>query len=126
MDTLPQGIDSVACYIDNILVTGKLDDEHLEHPQEVLKCLLHHGVHMNRVKCRFLQPCVIFLGHCIDASGIHPIEGKLKAIIESLPPKNVQELRSFLGLINYYGKCIPNVATILAPLNELLRQNVKC
>ena len=76
---------------------------------------------MNQMKCRFLQPSVTFLGHCIDAEGIHPTDDKLKAITQAPIPKNVQELRSFL--INYYGKFIPYAATILAPLNDLLRKD---
>ena len=87
--------------------------------------LLRHGLHLKKPKCRFLQPSVIFLGHRIDAEGLHPTEEKLKAIVEAPAPKYIQELRSFLGLINYYGKFIPNAATILAPLNVLLRKDAK-
>ena len=125
MDTILQGIEGVACYIDDIIITGKTDKDHLARLEEVLKRLLRHGLHVRRSKCRFLQPRVIFLGHRIDAEGIHPTDEKLKAIMQAPAPENVQELRSFLGLINYYGKFIPNAATILAPLNELLRKDVK-
>ena len=76
--------------------------------------------HVNQTKCWFLQPSVTFLGHCIDVEGINPTDDKLKAITQAPIPKNVQELRSFLGLINYYRKFVPNAATILAPLNDLL------
>ena len=69
----------------------------------------------------FLQPNETFLGHCIDAEGIHHTDDN--AITQAPMPKNVQELRSFLGLINYYGKFISNAATILAPLNDLLRKD---
>ena len=123
MDTILQGAEGVACYIDDIIITGRTDEEHVEHLKEVLRRLLQHGVHVNQTKCRFLQPSVTFLGHCIDAEGIHPTEDKLKAITQAPMPKNVQELLSFLGLINYYGKFIPNAATILAPLNDLLRKD---
>ena len=122
MDTILQG---TACYIDDIIVTGKSDDEHLAHLEEVLKRLLRHGVHVNQAKCRFLQPSVVFLGHRIDSDGIHPTDEKLAAITQAPAPENLQELRSFLGLINYYGKFIPNAATLLAPLNELLRKDAK-
>ena len=125
MDTILQGIDGTACYIDDIIVTGKSDDEHLAHLEEVLKRLQRHGVHVNQAKCRFLQASVIFLGHRIDSDGIHPTDEKLAAITQAPAPENVQELRSFLGLINYYGKFIPNAATLLAPLNELLRKDAK-
>ena len=60
------------------------------------------------------------MGHCIDAEGLHSTKEKLKAIVEAPAPKNIQELRSFLDLINYYGKFIPNATSILAPLNVLL------
>ena len=100
MDTVLQGIDGVACYIDDIIITGKNDEEHLTHLEEVLKCLLRHGIRVKRAKCRFLQSRVIFLRHQIDADGIHPSDEKLKAIVQAPTPENVQELR-FLGLINY-------------------------
>ena len=123
MDSILQGLDGVACYIDDILVTGKSDEEHLARLEEVLERLHKHGVHVKRTKCHFLKPSVVFLGHRIDSQGIHPTEEKLKAIVEAPSPRNVQELRSFLGLVNYYGKFIQNAATILAPLNSLLRKD---
>ena len=125
MDSILQGIDGVACYIDDIIITGKTDEEHLEHLEEVLRRLLRHGVHVKWAKCRFLQPSVDFLGHRVDAEGIHTTEDKLRAIVQAPAPKNINELRSFLGLINYYGKFIPNAATILNPLNNLLHKDTK-
>ena len=125
MDTILQGVEGVACYIDDIIITGKTLAEHMERLEEVLKRLLRHGIHVKLSKCRFLQPSVVFIGHRIDADGIHPLKEKLKAILQAPAPTNVQELRSFLGLINYYGKFIPNAATILAPLNRLLRKDAK-
>ena len=95
----------------------------MEHLKEILRHLLQHGVHVNQMKCRFLQPSVTFLGHCIDAEGIHPTDDKLKAITQDSISKNVQELRLSLGSSIYYGKFIPNAATILAPLNNLLRKD---
>ena len=125
MDTILQGVEGVACYIDDIIVTGETLEEHMERLEEVLKRLSRHGIHVKLPKRRFLQSSVVFLGHCIDANGIHPLKEKLKAILQAPAPTNVQELRSFLGLINYYRKFIPNAATILAPLNQLLRKGIK-
>ena len=68
---------------------------------------------------------VKYLGYRIDAHGLHATEGKLQAILQAPTPRNLQELRSFLGLVNYYGKFIPNLSTVLHPLNELLRQNCR-
>ena len=124
MDTILEGAEGAACYIDDIIVTGQTAEQHLENLEEVLRRLLKHGVHAKKSKCRFLQPSVVFLGHRIDADGIHPTEEKLRAIVQVPAPKNVQELRSFLDLISYYGKFIHNAATILSPLNSLLRKDV--
>ena len=73
---------------------------------------------MKHSKCTFLKTSVQYLGHRIDAEGLHD---KVRAITEAPVPKNVQELRSSLGLLNYYGHFIPNLASLLHPLNELLR-----
>ena len=66
-----------------------------------------------------------YLGHRIDKEGISALPRKVKAIANAPHPTNVQELRSFLGLINYYGKFIQDLATLLYPLNQLLQPNKK-
>ena len=65
-----------------------------------------------------------FLGHQIDASGIRTPD-KIDIVVKGPPPENVSELRSFLGLVNYYGKIVPNLSTALHPLNHLLKADVK-
>ena len=57
--------------------------------------------------------------------GLHPTEENVRAIKDAPAPKTLQELRSFLGMLNFYGKCIPSLSTILAPLNVLLRKNTE-
>ena len=109
------------CYIDDILITGKDDATHLKSLEEVLLRLEDQGIRIKQEKCNFLQESVEYLGHLISSEGIHAIPSKVKAVVEVPPPKNVNELRSFLGLINYYGKFIPNLASILHPLNNLLK-----
>ncbi len=61
-----------------------------------------------------------YLGHRIDVEGLHATDNKLAVINDAPAPRNIQKLRSFLGLLNYYGKFIPNLASILHPLNRLL------
>ena len=60
-----------------------------------------------------------YLGHRISADGVHTMKEKTEAILDAPEPKNVQELQSFLGLLNFYAKFIPNLAAILHPLHEL-------
>ena len=64
-----------------------------------------------------------YLGHCIDATGIHPTEKKLKAVKAAPMPTDASQLRTFIGLMNYYGKFIPHIATHLAPLYKLLEKD---
>ena len=69
--------------------------------------------------------CIEYLGHIISQNGIRPVPSKVDAIINAPKPSNVQQLRSFLGLVNYYGKFIPNTSTLLHPLNSLLQADKK-
>ena len=68
---------------------------------------------------------VEYLGHIVDSEGLHVTPGKIEAIVNAPKPQNVTELRAYLGLVNYYGKFIPNLASTLQPLNSLLQKNCK-
>ncbi len=123
MEQILQGNDGVACNIDDIVITGKTDQDHLDGLEKVLKRLSKHGVRAKKAKCRFFQDSVEFLGHLIDADGIHTTPEKLRSIVDAPIPQNITELRSFLGLLNYYNKFVPQAATTLHPLNSLLCKN---
>ena len=56
------------------------------------------------------------LGHVISQQGLHPSESKVAAVVDAPAPQNVAELRSLSGLVNYFGKFLPNVVLIYAPL----------
>ena len=72
-----------------------------------------------------MLPRVEYLGHVIDEYELHPTKDKVKAIQEAPQPHNVTELRSFLGIINYYSKFLPNLSVKLSPLYHLLKKGVK-
>ena len=82
------------------------------------------GLRVKKPKCKFMVPSVEYLGYRIDAAGLHPIADKVQAVVDVRTPTNVTELRSFLGLLTYYGKFLPNLSTLLAPLYKLLRKGV--
>ena len=107
MDAILQGIPHMICYIDDILVTGANDEEHLQNLGEVLQRLEQHSLRTKKPKCEFLKPSVECLGHHIDAQGLHTMSCKLDAIVQAPKPENLQQLRSFLGLLNYYGRPKP-------------------
>ena len=125
MENLLQGCKGVSVYLDDILVTGSTVEEHLQNLDKVLNKLEMAGLKLNKAKCSFLMPQVEYLGHIIDQYGLHPTEKKVKAIKEAPQPCNVNDLRAFLGIINYYGKFMPNLATKLAPLHKLLQKHAK-
>ena len=125
MDKILQGLHQVVWYLDDILITGETEEQHLANVEEVLSRLEKYGLRARRSKCQFLQDSVQYLGHVIDKEGIHPVEKKVEAILAPKPPKNIEQLQSFMGMVNYYGKFIPNLSTIAAPLNELRKKEVK-
>ena len=120
MDTILQGIPNTICYLYDILVTGKSPEAHLANLEEVLKRLRQHGLRDRPSKCAFTQDSVKYLGHKIDSRGVHTTTSKVDAIQEAPISCNAQQLRSFLGLLHYYGKFIPNLSIMLHPLNRLL------
>jgi len=71
-------------------------------------------------KCTFMQSSVKYLGYKVDQEGIHPLKDKEVAIVDAPESRNIKELRAILGLVNYYGKFIKQLATIAHPLNQLL------
>ena len=102
MDSLLQGIPQTCIYLDDILITGTTMEEHLKNLDEVLHRLQTAGLRLKSSKCVFMAPSVEYLGHVIDSAGLYPTKAKVKAITEAPAPRNVTELHSFLGLINYY------------------------
>ncbi|KAL0157478.1 hypothetical protein M9458_045554, partial [Cirrhinus mrigala] len=120
MDQILAGLPGVVCYLDDILVTSTDNESHLQNLDATLNRLKEYGLRVRKEKCEFFQSAVEYLGHVIDASGLHTSPSKVKAIVDAPTPKNVSQLRSFLGLLNYYGRFIPNIATLLKPLHKLL------
>jgi len=113
MDSILQGLDGVFCYLDDILITGATTEEHLTNLENVLKRLQGCGLQLWKENCHFLKESVEYLSHKVDAEGLHDNESKLQVITHVPPPQNLQELHSFLGLLNCYGCFIPNLSSIL-------------
>lgn len=111
--------------MDDILVTGETTEQHLHTLEAVLGRLEAAGVRLKKEKCLCMEPEVEYLGHKINSDGLHPTADKIKAIRDAPKPHNVTELKSFLGLLSYYSKFLPNMSTVLAPLYELLQKNTR-
>lgn len=94
MENLLQGIPNVVVYLDDILITGPSEEEHLRILKEVLGHIEKAGLYVRRNKCSFMAPSVVYLGHRIDAEGLHPVAEKVQAIHDAPRPRNVTELKS--------------------------------
>ena len=121
MESVLRGIPGV---VDDILITAPTEEKHVAALAVVLERLKEAGLRLKKDKCVFLSPSVTYLGHVIDSQGLHPIQEKVQAVQEAPPPRNVGELKSFIGLLMYYSKLLLNLSTLLAPLYKLLKRHV--
>ena len=118
-----QGIPGVRNISDDIIVFGSDQDSHDRNLELTLSCLESKGLTLNREKCVFSVPELVFFGFKISADGIAPEDKKIDAVRNARPPQNAAEVRSFLGLVNYCARFIPNFATIAEPLRKLTRSD---
>ncbi|XP_026687880.1 uncharacterized protein K02A2.6-like [Diaphorina citri] len=125
MDQVLQGIEGVQCFFDDIIVQGATIQEVFTRLEEVLKKMKTYNLTLNREKCKFFEKSIEYLGHVIDEHGLHKSQDKISAIVNAKRPENVKELKSFLGMANYYNKFTPNLASTLYPLNSLLKKDKK-
>lgn len=107
-------------FFDDILVGSKNEEEHKNHLEKLFSCLDSAKLFLNPDKCEFGLFEINFLGFTINAKGISPPLNKVQAIKALNKPSNYSELRSRMGLINFYRRHLPRAAEILAPLSELL------
>ncbi|KAM7302024.1 uncharacterized protein ISCGN_017541 [Ixodes scapularis] len=104
MDNLFRGMRHVAVYLDDILVTGTDDGDHLQNLRKVLTLLQDAGLKLRLDKLAWPR---------------HP--AKIEAVLKAPKPKSKKELQSYLGLINFYRRFLPNLSTHLEPLHRMLR-----
>ena len=125
MDRVLHGMlgKNVFCYIDDLIVATNTVEEHLTVMQKVLERLNQAGLKVKLSKCNFLQKQLKYLGHTISQEGIRVNEDKVEAIKEYPVPKNVKQVKSFLGLSGFYRRFIPQYGMIATPLTNLTREN---
>lgn len=125
MDTILKDLDYVYCYLDDVLIAGRTIEECHSRLIEVLDRLSKANIKVNFTKCKFFVSSLPYLGHIISDKGLLPNPDKVATIQKAEVPKNVTQLKAFLGLINYYGKFLRNLSSTLNPLYRLLKKDVK-
>ncbi|KFD60572.1 hypothetical protein M514_27238, partial [Trichuris suis] len=123
MDRMLEGLPHVAAYLDDIIITGRTDEEHMKNLDTVLQRLTEHGFRIRKEKCQFLQAEVEYLGHILTPEGIRADPKRVEAIAKMPAPSDASKLRSFLGMVNFYSQFIPNLADLCAPLHGLLKKD---
>ncbi|GBG86224.1 hypothetical protein CBR_g41129 [Chara braunii] len=109
----------VLVYLDDILVYSWSLEDHLEHLRRVLETLRRAKYKANRDKCEFVRQELEYLGHFVTPDDISPLLDKIQAIQEWPEPRNVTDVRSFLGLAGYYQRFIKGYSKIAAHLTKL-------
>ncbi|XP_045778737.1 uncharacterized protein K02A2.6-like isoform X1 [Maniola jurtina] len=125
MSNLLQDIPNVEVFLDDVVIGGKNRQEHLRAVESVFSRLHRYGLKLKSNKCVFLVDEIKYLGYVLNKEGIKTDPDKIEAITKIPRPSNVTELRSFLGLVNFYAKFVRNMSARLVPLYELLKRDTK-
>ena len=120
-----QGCEGQRNISDDVIVYGSTQEEHDQRLEKVLQRMREKGLKLNPNKCNFNMSRMTFMGHVLSEKGISPAESKVEAVKNARNPENPSEVRSFLGLVNYCSRYIPNFSTVSAPLRELTKARVK-
>lgn len=117
-------LNKVAVFQDDVIIGGNDKLEHIKNVTAVLQRLNDVGFTVKKEKCEFFKTSINYLGYHIDKNGCHTDKGKIDAILRAPEPKNVTELKGFLGMVNFYGRFVCKLADVLQPMYRLLSKNV--
>lgn len=115
----------VFVYLDDIIIATESFHKHLEVLEEIFKRLKKASLWLNLEKCQFVRSELKYLGYVVDNTGLHVDPDKIQVIVNFPRPKKPKQIRQFLGMASWYRRFIPDFATIMAPLNALIRKNSK-
>lgn len=124
-NTVLEGLNFLFSFVDDVIIASDSMEDHKTHLREVFKRFAKFGITINLSKCEFGKESVEFLGYQVSAKGIKPLEHKIKAITEYPRPDTVEQLRRFLGMINFYRAGVPHAAEHQEQLNRYLKSAKK-
>ena len=118
------GLPGIVCIADDVIIHGKDEEQHDHHLTLFLQRCSERGIKLNENKLVLKKSEVTFMGHRVTCDGLQSDPEKIRAITHMKEPKDVPELRRFLGCINYLAKFLPNLSETLSPLLNLLKKDV--
>jgi len=115
------------CYvfIDDVIIFSKTAAEHASRLENVLARFEKANLHLHPGKCVIVQPQVNYLGYVLSENGVSTSADKVEAVKNYPTPKNVRDVRSFLGLASFYGRLVPDFAALAKPLTSLIRKDLE-
>ena len=124
MESVLRGLQFETClvYLDDIIVVGKTFEEMIKNLSQVFDRLAEAGLKLKAKKCNLFASEVEYLGHVITEAGVATSKDKTQAIENWPVPRNVTEVRSFLGLCSYYRRFVPSFASLADPLHKLTKK----
>lgn len=127
MNSVMTGLNGISCfvYLDDLVIYAKDIEDHEIKLNRVFERLREFNLKLQPEKCIFLRKEVVYLGHLITKDGIKPDPSKIDPIRNFPRPNNARAIKSFLGMIGYYRRFIPNFAEIAKPLTLLLKKSSK-
>ncbi|UYV77315.1 K02A2.6-like [Cordylochernes scorpioides] len=123
MDSLFHDVPNTVIYLDDIFIGSKDEQEHYRILKMIFDKLKELNFTLNKEKCLFLKKDICFLGHIINEDGFRPDSKKLEALERCKKPFDKTSLKSFLGMLSFYSKYIPNMSTLAGPLYQLLKKD---
>jgi transposase InsO family protein len=121
---LIKDLPGIIHYIEDILIMARTRAEHDRLVAIVLKRLADAGFAVNEAKSEFGKSSIPFLGHVVSGDGIRPDPGKLEALRSIRPPRNLSELQSLMGFLNFLGRYIPQFAALAEPIRRVQSKRV--
>ncbi|XP_065205459.1 uncharacterized protein K02A2.6-like [Planococcus citri] len=125
MDKLIADLEGTSVYIDDFVVSGNTVCECFERVKRLFEKLAANDIHINLRKSKFFCTEIVYLGYKIDQFGLHKADEKVRDLLDAPRPENADDVRCLVGMVNYYAKFIPDAASILHPLTQLLHKNAK-
>ena len=116
-------LEGVITYLDDILIISETWQEHVERLKDVFSRLSAANITINLQKSDFAKPTVVYLGHEIGQGKVRPKQANVESIRNFPIPHNRRALRRFLGMVNFFRRFCKNMASIAAPLTDLLKKD---